>query len=125
MITLLTATVLTCLSLTAIDGDTIRCGTERMRDMGPGSPNKSGYDAPEIGNAKCAKERLLGEQAKMRLQELLDQQGTRVEDSGRRDRYGRPLVVVRLRNGTTAGEVLMREGYAVRWTPSYRPNWCE
>lgn len=125
MITLLTATVLTCLSLIAIDGDTIRCGTERMRDMGPGSPNKSGYDAPEIGNAKCAKERLLGEQAKIRLQELLDQQGTRVEDSGKRDRYGRPLVVVRLGNGTTAGEVLMREGYAVRWTPSYRSNWCE
>jgi len=125
MITLLTATVLTCLSLTAIDRDTIRCGTERMRDMGPGSPNKSGYDAPEIGNAKCAKERLLGERAKLRLQELLEQRGTRVENSGKRDRYGRPLVVVRLGSGTTAGEVLMREGYAVRWTPGYRSNWCE
>ena len=46
------ATVLTCSSLVAVDGDTIRCGTERMRDMGPGSPFKSGYDAPEIRNAK-------------------------------------------------------------------------
>ncbi len=122
--TLLTATVLSCSSLVAIDGDTIRCGTERMRDMGPGAPNKSGYDAPEIRNAQCPKERLLGEQAKLRLQELLDQRGTRVEDSGKRDRYGRPLVVVRLGNGSTAGEVLMREGYAVRWQPSYRSNWC-
>lgn len=124
MIGILAAVVLSCSSLVAIDGDTIRCGTERMRDMGPGSPNKSGYDAPEIRNAKCAKERLLGEQAKLRMQELLDQRGTRVEDSGVRDRYGRPLVVVRLGNGTTAGEVLMREGYAVRWTPRYRSNWC-
>lgn len=122
---LLAATVLSCSSLVAIDGDTIRCGTERMRDMGPGSPNKSGYDAPEIGKAQCAKERLLGDQAKFRMQELLDQGGTRVEDSGKRDRYGRRLVVVRLGNGMTAGEVLMREGYAVRWAPRYRPRWCE
>ena len=64
MITILASTVLTCLSLTAIDGDTIRCNGERMRDMGPGSPNVSGYDAPEIGRAQCAKERLLGEQAR-------------------------------------------------------------
>lgn len=123
--TLFAATVLSCSSLVAVDGDTIRCGTERMRDMGPGSPNKSGYDAPEIGNAKCAKERLHGEQAKRRLQELLDQRGTRVEDSGKRDRYGRPLVVVRLGNGTTAGEVLMREGYAARWRPGYKAAWCD
>jgi endonuclease YncB( thermonuclease family) len=117
--------ILACAMLLAVDGDTIRCGTERMRDMGPGSPNKSGYDAPELGNAKCAQERLLGEQAKQRLQELLDQRGTQVEDSGKRDRYGRPLVVVRLRDGTTAGEVLMREGYAVKWYPGYKGKWCE
>ena len=118
------ATVLTCSSLVAVDGDTIRCGTERMRDMGPGSPFRSGYDAPEIRNAKCPKERLLGEQAKARLQELLEMPGIRVEDSGVADRYGRPLVVVRLRDGKTAGEVLIREGYAVRWQPGYRSNWC-
>lgn len=123
--TLVAATVLSCSSLVAIDGDTIRCGTERMRDMGPGEPNRSGYDAPEIRNAQCAKERLLGEQAKIKLQELLDQHGTRVEDSGKRDRYGRPLVVVRLGNGVTAGEVLMREGYASRWQPGYRSGWCD
>lgn len=119
------AAVIACSSLVAVDGDTIRCGTERMRDMGPGSPNKSGYDAPEIGRAKCAKEKLLGQQAKRRLQELLDMHGTRVEDSGQRDRYGRSLVVVRLAGGTTAGEVLMREGYAVKWQPGYRANWCQ
>ena len=125
MITLLAATVLTCLSLTAVDGDTIRCGTERMRDMGPGEPFKSGYDAPEIRDANCEKERLLGEQARLRLQELLDQPGTRVEDSGRADRFGRLLVVVRLADGVTAGEMLMREGYAVAWHPRYEAKWCD
>lgn len=122
---LLVAIVLACSQPVAVDGDTVRCGTERMRDMGPGSPNKSGYDAPEIGNAKCPKERLLGEQARNRLQELLDQPGTRIEDSGKRDRYGRPLVVIRLRSGVTAGQVLMREGYAVKWLPGYRSRWCD
>ena len=122
--TLFAATVLSCSSLVAVDGDTIRCGTERMRDMGPGAPNKSGYDAPEIRTAKCSQERLLGEQAKQRLQELLDLRGTRVENSGQRDRYGRMLVVVRLANGITAGEILMREGYAVKWQPGYRADWC-
>ena len=93
--------------------------------MGPGAPNKSGYDAPEIRRAGCSKERLLGEQAKLRLQELLDQPGTVVEDSGRRDWYGRPLVWIRLANGTTAGEVLIRDGYAVRWEPGSRSSWCD
>jgi hypothetical protein len=76
------------LSLSAVDGDTVRCDRQNMRIMGPGAPNKSGVDAPEIRNAKCAKERLLGEQAKLRLDELLRQSGTRIEDSGVRDRYG-------------------------------------
>jgi endonuclease YncB( thermonuclease family) len=125
MLGILAAVILSCSSLVAVDGDTIRCGTERMRDMGPGSPNKSGYDTPELEKAKCPQERLLGEQAKRRFQELLDKSGTQVEDSGKRDRYGRPLVVVRLRDGMTAGEVLMREGYAVKWYPGYRGKWCE
>lgn len=34
------------------------------------------------------------------------------------------LVWVHLQGGTTAGEVLIREGYAVRWTPGYRDSWC-
>lgn len=128
MLTVFAATVLTCLSLTAVDGDTIRCGTERMRDMGSGAPFVSGYDAPETGSrAKCAQERLLGEQAKRRLQELLDKPGTYVVDSGERDRTRsrRRLVSVRLSEGTTAGEVLMREGYAVKWRPGYQSRWCD
>jgi micrococcal nuclease len=119
------ATIITCLSLSAVDGDTIKCDGQNMRIMGPGSPNKSGVDAPEIGNAKCAKEKLLGQQARLRLEELLRQPGTRVEDSGARDRYGRPLVWVGLKNGSTAGEVLLRDGYAVVWKPGYVSRWCD
>jgi micrococcal nuclease len=124
MLTTFAATIITCLSLSAVDGDTIKCDGQNMRIMGPGSPNKSGVDAPEIGNAKCAKERLLGEQARLRLGELLRQPGTRVEDSGVRDRFGRPLVWVRLRNGRTAGETLLAEGYALPWRPGKRVLWC-
>lgn len=57
---------LACTILLAIDGDSIRCDGVNMRDMGPGEPFKSGYDAPEIRNAKCERERLLGHQAKLR-----------------------------------------------------------
>lgn len=124
MIAIAASVVLACLSLSAVDGDTIKCDGVNMRDMGPGQPNKSGYDTPELGRAKCAKERLLGEQARLRMQELLDAPGTIVEDSGKRDRHGRPLVWVKLRSGRTAGEVLLSEGYAARWKPGYRARWC-
>lgn len=96
------AIILTCASLVTVDGDTVRCDGELMRDMGPGAPFVSGYDAPEIQRAKCPAEKLLGEQARRRLQELLDQPGTRIEDSGEHDRFGRALVVIRMGNGETA-----------------------
>lgn len=93
--------------------------------MGDGAPGRSGYDAPEIDRAKCEHERLLGEQARLRLQELLDAPGTTIADSGKRDRYGRALVWVRLRDGTTAGARLIEEGYARPWKRGYRSTWCE
>lgn len=123
MIALLAAAVLSCTSLEAVDGDTIRCGTERMRLLGDGIPGKSGIDTPEIGNAKCPRERLLGEQAKIRLGELL-RQDVVIEDSGKRDRYKRPLVRVRLPDGDLAESVLLREGYAGRWRAGHKIDWC-
>lgn len=116
--------ILACAMLLAVDGDTIKCDGINMRDMGPGQPFKSGYDTPELGKAKCPEERAAGRKAKDRMQQLLDQPGVQVIDSGKRDSYGRPLVWVRLASGETAGEVLLREGYAVRWSPSYEPHWC-
>lgn len=90
-LTLAAASIITCLSLSAVDGDTIKCNGQNMRLLGPGSPNVSGVNAPEIGKAKCKKEELLGRQAKRRLQEILSL-NVCIEDSGVKNRYGRPLV---------------------------------
>jgi endonuclease YncB( thermonuclease family) len=51
--------------------------------------------------------------------------GLRVEDSGEIDRHKRPLVRLRLPNGSIADQMLVTEGYAVIWTPDYEPRWCE
>lgn len=120
------ATLLACISLTVVDGDTIKCDGQNMRLIGDGAPYVSGIDTPETGGrAKCQRERLLGKQATLRLRELINQPGTVIEDSGAVDRWKRPLVRVRLRDGRTAGAVLLSEGYAARWRPGYEPRWCE
>ncbi|MFC6486911.1 thermonuclease family protein [Nitratireductor sp. GCM10026969] len=124
MSTLASIAILACLSLSAVDGDTIKCNGENMRIMGPGAPNKSGVDTPEIYSPVCQQEKFLGEQAKRRLEELL-RQDVQVEDSGVRDRWGRSLVWVRLPNGETAGEVLLRDGYVVVWRPGKQTSWCK
>lgn len=122
-------TLLHCETLSAIDGDSIRCNGENMRDMGDGAPHVSGYDTPEIGGQpgpQCRAERMLGQLAKVRLDELLGQEGVEVWDSGELDRTRsqRRLVWVRLPDGRSAGQVLINEGYAVEWTPGYRADWC-
>ncbi len=116
--------LLTCSTLTAVDGDTIKCDGVNMRAMGDGAPNSSGFDTPEIYSPKCQQELELGRAAKVRMQELLDQAGVKVKDSGERDRYERPLVWVVLPNGPTAGSVLVSEGHARVWRPGYRADWC-
>ena len=96
-----------------------------MRAMGDGLPFKSGFDTPEIFRPKCHQELELGRAAKARLQELLDQPGVKVLDSGQRDRYKRPLVWVILANGKSVRSVLMSEGLARKWFKGYRANWCD
>jgi len=81
--TVLAATIVSCLSLSAVDGDTIKCNGQNMRIMGHGKPFEFGVDAPEISRAKCQKERILDQQAKRHLEELLRQPGTQIEDSVR------------------------------------------
>lgn len=118
------AVIIACTALSAVDGDTIKCDGQNMRLLGPGIPFKSGVDAPETRNAQCPKERLLGIQAKLRLEELLNSPRLQIEDSGEKDRYGRPLVWVRLGNGRTAGEILIFEGYARPWRAGKTIDWC-
>ncbi|ASP37023.1 nuclease [Labrenzia sp. VG12] len=117
--------LLTCSTLTAVDGDTVKCDGVNMRDMGPGKPFVSGYDTPEIIRPKCQQELELGRAAKARMQELLNQPGVKVFDSGQRDRYKRPLVWVVLPSGKRAGSVLLSEGLAQKWFKGYRANWCD
>ena len=121
---LATAVILSCKTLVAVDGDTIRCDGERMRLLGDGAPFVSGIDAPEIRRARCGAEKLLGERARHRLAELIRTDGLVIEDSRKRDSYRRPLVRLRLPDGRTAGGVLLAEGLAVKWLPGQRYDWC-
>lgn len=123
----LVAGLIMCASLSAVDGDTIKCDGQNMRIMGNGSPFVSGVDAPERGKrAKCEFERFLAEKAKQKLGQLLRQKGVRIEYSGQRDKTQskRPLVWVRLPNGSTAGQTLINEGLAKVWRPKQETNWC-
>jgi micrococcal nuclease len=117
--------LLVCASLTAVDGDTVKCDGQNLRDMGDGAPFVSGYDTPEIGrNAGCDRENTMGRKAKRRMAELLKTPGLIIEDSGQVDRYDRPLVVLRLPDGRTIGSVLLAEGLAVEWRPGGDFDWC-
>lgn len=117
--------VVNCGSLEAVDGDTIRCDGQRMRPMGPGAPYVSGFDAPELGGrAQCESERQLALRAKARMEELLQTPGLVVEDSGELDPFQRPLIWLRLPDGFTIGEVMLREGLARVWRPGHRIDWC-
>jgi micrococcal nuclease len=115
-------TLLVCATLLAVDGDTIKCNGVNMRDMGDGAPNVSGYDTPEVRNAKCQEELELGRAATSVMNQLLKQ--AEVYDSGKRDRYGRPLVWVRLKDGRSVGSVMIEAGLAREWRPGHKADWC-
>ncbi|MSX01597.1 MAG: thermonuclease family protein [Actinobacteria bacterium] len=116
-------TLLVCATLLAVDGDTIKCDGVNMRDMGDGAPFVSGYDAPETRGAKCQQELELGRAATAALNDLL-RSGAQVYASGEVDRYDRPLVWVRMPDGSAAGSALMAEGLARPWAPGYDADWC-
>jgi micrococcal nuclease len=121
-------TIISCSSLSAIDGDSIRCDGVDMRLLGNGTPYKTGVDAPEIGRAKCDAERTIAKEAKERLAGLLQTRGLEIDDSGAKDHFQRPLVRLHLKDGREAGQVLLDEGYAVIWTPGHKragDPWCQ
>lgn len=117
-------TLLVCASLAAVDGDTIKCDGQNLRDMGDGAPFVSGYDTPETRNAKCQQELELGRAATARMRQLLETPGLRIFDSGERDRWKRPLVWAVLPDGRTLGSVMISEGHAVEWSPQTDFDWC-
>jgi hypothetical protein len=71
MLPILAATFLTCTSLVATDGDTIKCDGVRMRLLANGEPFVSGLDTPEISKAKSDNEKAMDIKAKKRLAEIL------------------------------------------------------
>ncbi|MDR9811914.1 thermonuclease family protein [Rhizobium hidalgonense] len=122
------AGLIICASLTAVDGDTVRCDGQLMRLLGEGVPFVSGIDTPEIGShAKCMKERKLALIAKGRLKELLAEKGLRVEWSGAVDktRAHRPLINIYRTNDEEIGKKLLKEGFARAWSPNQRNDWCD
>jgi micrococcal nuclease len=110
-----------CLTPIVHDGDTIRCGNERVR--------LANIDAPELaGSPRCAPERIeqlahgrnpawcddaLAEQSRAALTTFLASGQVSIR-SVARDRYGRLIAYVSVA-GTDAGEYLMRTGLARRW----------
>lgn len=119
-------TILLCASLMAVDGDTVKCDGKNLRPMGDGAPNISGFDTPELSRwAECDQENHMGLQAAARMSQLLQTDGLVVEDSGEIDVFDRPLVVLRLPDGSTIGQTLIDEGFARVWTPDYRADWCK
>lgn len=122
------AIIMTCATLLAVDGDTVKCDGQNLRPMGDGAPNVSGFDAPEIftQHADCLTEQELGFRAAARLAELLQTPGLIIENSGELDgtQLHRPLVWLRLPDGGTIGHMLVEEGLAKEWLPGQHIDWC-
>lgn len=97
----------------AVDGDTLRCGGERVRLVG--------LDTPEM-QGRCAAETRLAERAKARLASL-SAAGVTLHPQGR-DRYDRLLAVVRDRAGRDLAALLIREGHARPYSGGPRVGWC-
>ena len=82
------------------------------------------YDAPEIGEPKCASELALGKKATQRLREILNSGAVEVTPHGDRDvdQYGRKLRRITV-NGRSVGDILVDEGLAHPWE-GHRHFWC-
>ncbi|WP_417610540.1 thermonuclease family protein [Parasphingorhabdus sp.] len=98
-----------------VDGDTIWFEGRKIRI--------ADINTPEISKPGCASEARLGQQAKMRLQALLNQGPFSLQSIDRdQDKYGRDLRII-TRDGKSLGDILVAEGLAERWQ-GYRRNWC-
>ena len=103
-----------CLSPSVHDGDTIRCGRERVRI--------ANIDAPELPDSpKCQDRRrsyawcdfATGEASRVALVRLLSRGRVMIERQGT-DPYGRTLATVSV-GGVDAGDYLIAQGLARPW----------
>lgn len=98
----------------AVDGDTLACGTERVRLVG--------LDAPEL-RAQCPREWHAARASRARLQQLIAG-GVQLERRGS-DRYRRTLAIARTRDGRDVAMIMIREGHARAYSGrGRRGGWC-
>lgn len=102
-------------ALYAVDGDTVKLGTQSLRLVN--------IDAPEISRPDCAAEAERGRAAAERLRALLSEGQVAILPNGRLDRYGRPLVRLTV-DGRDAGDILISERLAKPWPVNGAPGWC-
>lgn len=102
--------ILVSLACAVVDGDTLRCGAERVRLIG--------IDAPELHgcprNRRCAPGD--GRASKAALARTIGGHKVKLERIGK-DRYGRTLAVVNV-GGVNLACAQLRAGQAI-----YRPDW--
>ncbi|QPC45419.1 thermonuclease family protein [Kaustia mangrovi] len=86
-------------------------------------------DTPEIDSPRCDVEEDLGHLAAERLSRLIADRLVVIDRSGTHDRWGRPLVRL-IVGDEDIGDILVREGLAVRWEPGREAweararHWC-
>ena len=105
-----------------VDGDTFRLGDRRIRIIG--------IDAPETHPPGCAEEARLGEEATVKLQQLLNQgpfeMTGRIDDMT--DRYGRHLrAVTRTRpdgSEQSIADEMQEAGLAKAYLGGFKTGWC-
>lgn len=103
-----------------VDGDTVEADGVRYR--------LTWMDAPEIYHARCPAERERGFAAAVRLMALLQERGGEIEDTGRREKWGRKMGRLWIGRGEAReawDEIAIREGLAARWSGrGPKPGWC-
>ncbi len=103
---MIAAVLLTC-TLVAIDGDTLRCGKERIRLLGIDAPELPGHCRQ---GRKCAPgdpvASTLSLRSKLKGRALIDRRG--------HDRYGRTLAYVRV-NDVDLSQHQLEKGVAIKY----------
>lgn len=102
----MTGAIFLCLALHVVDGDTIRCGDERIRLFGIDAPDTDCH-----GRRYCRQDRKAALAAKEALERLTEAHETRCERLGY-DRYRRTVARCYVA-GKDLGCELIRQGQAV------------
>jgi len=109
-----------------IDGDTIKSMIILPAPLNNVSIRIKGIDAPETGGrAQCEQEKVLGEKARTRLNELLQRAKFIEVHNYSWDRYGGRIVGDVFYNGINVGTKLVEEHFARPYDgTSKRLGWC-